>query len=272
MKHHPAACLFPMLDEEALAALSEDVKARGLLESIVLCDGAILDGRNRHAACERAGVQPRFVTWAGQGGSPTQYVLSTNLHRRHLTSSQRAMVAQEALPLLEEEGKQRMQQGGARGGATTKGVAIVPPPCEAPRKARDDAAKAANVSPRYVQDAKKVATEAPDLAQEVREGKKSLPQAVAEVKKRLPAPERPAPRFPTPQALGPVTNSWKLAAQEVASATQKLLRARPAAEGAVNEAYEEAARRIGEFVPWLIQHVEAAAMAENATQKDGSSE
>jgi len=47
-----------------------------------------LDGRNRLAACRIAKVKPRFVEWDGTG-SPLQWVISENLIRRHLTSSQR---------------------------------------------------------------------------------------------------------------------------------------------------------------------------------------
>jgi N6-adenosine-specific RNA methylase IME4 len=51
-------------------------------------------------------------------------------------------------------------------------------------KARDQAAAATNTNPRYVQDAKKLHDEAPDLFQQVREGGLTIPQAKREYVKR----------------------------------------------------------------------------------------
>ena len=57
---HPACKLFPKLGDVELRELADDIKATGLQNSIVLLDGQILDGRNRHVACKIANVKPRF--------------------------------------------------------------------------------------------------------------------------------------------------------------------------------------------------------------------
>jgi hypothetical protein len=93
---HPVADLFPMLADDELAELAADIKERGQLQPIVLdTDGRIIDGRNRLAACELAGVEPEFSTY--DGDDPGGYALAVNIARRHLTKGQQAMVAARAL-------------------------------------------------------------------------------------------------------------------------------------------------------------------------------
>src|SRR5262245_50075885 len=90
---HPLANVFPLLEGEPFAALVHDIPTQGLQEPIVLYRGSILDGRNRARACEEAGITPRYSEYAGD--DPLAYVVSKNLHRRHLSESQRAMIADE---------------------------------------------------------------------------------------------------------------------------------------------------------------------------------
>lgn len=88
---HPLADLFPLMSGDEFEGLVDDIKANGLRHPIVEMQGAILDGRNRHRACTAAGVALRSEEYTGT--DPLAFVLSANLHRRHLNESQRAMVA-----------------------------------------------------------------------------------------------------------------------------------------------------------------------------------
>lgn len=88
---HPLAELFPMLPEQEIREMADDICTNGLNHPIVLYEGKILDGRNRLAACQFGELEPSFVDYAGT--DPLGFVLSENLRRRHLSESQRAMVA-----------------------------------------------------------------------------------------------------------------------------------------------------------------------------------
>jgi hypothetical protein len=157
---HPLADIFPMLTGDRLHDLAQDIKDHGLLDAIVMHEDNILDGRGRYLACEMAGVEPKFENYIGD--DPVSYVVSHNLHRRHLTESQRAMVAARLADL----------QRGAN--QHSKGLPI------------GSAAKLMNVSDRSVARAKEVAHHGvPELVKAVEGGKLAV-SAAAEVS-RLPA-------------------------------------------------------------------------------------
>lgn len=90
---HPVADIFPPMGAREFDALCEDIRQHGLREPIWLHpDGSVIDGRHRLRACAREGVEPRFRTWDGDGAL-VAFVVSLNLHRRHLDEGQRALVA-----------------------------------------------------------------------------------------------------------------------------------------------------------------------------------
>jgi hypothetical protein len=88
---HPLADLFPALSGEAGHALAADIAAHGVREAIWLYQGQILDGRNRYNICRALVIACPTRDYTGD--DPLGFVVSMNLHRRHLTESQRALVA-----------------------------------------------------------------------------------------------------------------------------------------------------------------------------------
>jgi transcriptional regulator with XRE-family HTH domain len=89
---HPAAELFPLMSESELRELGEDIKAHGLVSSIVLHEGKLLDGRNRLDAMELVGILPGDIDGtivSNLDSDPYNYVVAANIHRRHLTDEQR---------------------------------------------------------------------------------------------------------------------------------------------------------------------------------------
>lgn len=116
MKVHPAADRFPMLGAEELRALADDIRTNGLIHPIVTFDGVLLDGRNRFAACNLAKVEPTFEALKACE-SPTNYIISANIKRRHLTPVQCAAMAVDPaiLDAHRAEAKARQSAAGARG-------------------------------------------------------------------------------------------------------------------------------------------------------------
>jgi len=180
---HPIANLFPLMQGDELNALALDIQQNGLREAIWLHpDGRIIDGRNRYRACQSVGIQPRFRTWDGNG-SLVSFVVSLNLHRRHLSSGQRAALAAKVLPMLEVEARKRQATSGPGVYGGKPLVEIFPQAVET-GKARNHAAELFNTNPRYVQDAKKLQQEAPDLFEKVRSGKITIQKAKKKMVKR----------------------------------------------------------------------------------------
>ena len=162
--HHPLAALFPLLDGDEFGALVVDIRAYGLRQKIILFEGMILDGRNRYAACLEAGIEPRFEVF--NGADPLAFVISLNLTRRHLSESQRAMVAAKIATLKDGQRSDLVQ-----------GLPI------------GRAAEMLNVGERSVARAKAVLDEGiPELATAIERGEISVCAAVEVA--RLPEPEQ----------------------------------------------------------------------------------
>lgn len=92
LKQHPLSAAFPAMSADDFSALVEDIKTNGQREPIMVLDGMVLDGWHRYSACEQLGIKAQTFTFPADK-DPVAFVLSHNLHRRHLTASQRAEAA-----------------------------------------------------------------------------------------------------------------------------------------------------------------------------------
>lgn len=158
---HVASVAFPLMTGVELDRLVEDIRRNGLHDDIVLIrEGkgkteSILDGRNRDRACMLANVKPRYTYY--EGDDPLGFVISSNLLRRHLNESQRALVAGRLAQLPAG----RPKKGGKSAGLS-----------------RDKAAKLLNVSARTVGSAKAVLDRGtPELVQAVERGDMAVDEA-----------------------------------------------------------------------------------------------
>lgn len=188
MNNHPIADVWPVMDEVKLAELAEDIKKNGQLVPVWLYEGKILDGRNRWAACKIAGVTPKTQEYTGD--EPTAFAVALNDRRRHMNKGSLAAVAAELEPYFAADAKRRQRDsGGDKKSAIARSVQEkIPEPIDATAKptpqAREEAAKSVGVNDRYVSDAKKVKTEAPEVFERLKAGKITLQDAKREVKKR----------------------------------------------------------------------------------------
>ena len=152
---HEYANIFPMLEGQELDALRVDIEANGQINKIILYQGKVLDGRNRYAVCMMLGIEPETIVYSGD--DPLGLVLSQNLHRRHLTESQRASAAAKIANIA---------HGGYRHGKSQDANLRLD------SMTQSEAARLMNVSERTITSAKKVLNEGtPELVEAMEQGK-----------------------------------------------------------------------------------------------------
>jgi len=166
LKYHKAADLFPLMVGDDFAALRKSIQKKGLQKPIEMLDGKVIDGRNRYRACRAEKKQAKTVKVNLNGLTPLEYVLVANLERRHLTASERAMVAARSVDMFKEQAKERQKAGQRKGGgdrrsakAKTASGGKKPKAIEGNGKAVTEAGEALGVSGDTVRKAKKVQDE-----------------------------------------------------------------------------------------------------------------
>ncbi len=165
MEFHSITNIFPMMSEEEFKDLVEDIRKHGLREPIWTWKEEIVDGRNRYLV---------------------EFIISLNLHRRHLSQSQKAMISENMLPFLEEEAKER-KLASLKQYANVQNIASDSQKFDSREgnkfldknvnKSTAHAAKMTGTNRQYVSDAKKIKQKAPEIAEKVVEGKLSIPEA-----------------------------------------------------------------------------------------------
>ncbi|MBU2321759.1 MAG: hypothetical protein KJ884_02245 [Gammaproteobacteria bacterium] len=175
MNAHPVTSLFPMLPDTELRELAESIKSNGLINPCVRMGDLLLDGRNRLAACALAGVEPRFIEYAGD--SPVAFILGANLARRHLDMGQKIALAVEIEPFFAEEARKR--QATSTGGRNPQLVVHVP---LAEPRSRDQAASLVGISGKLVSNAKAIKQADPERFEKVKAGTLSIARAKKEIK------------------------------------------------------------------------------------------
>jgi ParB-like chromosome segregation protein Spo0J len=153
-----------MMDEDALTALENDIKVNGQTHPVILWRGQIVDGRNRNAACIRAGIKPKTKSMEfADDAEAVRFIISTNIHRRHLTDEQRDQIGARLVT---------MQQGDpAKCGVTVTAAAAM-----------------VHSTPARIERARTIERADPKLAEQVISGEISKGKAMREIKARKETP------------------------------------------------------------------------------------
>lgn len=186
---HEIASIFPLLEGAEFEKLLNDVRVHGVREPICVFEGKILDGRNRYNAAKATGGSlPPVREFSGTRLQALEFVWSLNFARRHLNPSQAAVADAErnkfhnAYAAVREAAQERQQaklpSKGTQGFKKVHLGELIPP-----NKTRDTRAKVANTNPKYIDLADKLVAERPDIAEQVKQGKKTLTQVGREMKK-----------------------------------------------------------------------------------------
>lgn len=175
---HPAAEIFPLIEGEAFASFVEDIRTRGQEDPVVLDgQGRLLDGRNRARACQALGIDVKETRY--HGDDPVGFVVSHNMQRRHLTESQRAMVA--------------ARLANMRQGARTDLGSIDPKSAVS----TEDAAKTLNVSTASVKRAKTISRHGTDDEKKsVEDGQATVSKVAKTIRERRGTTKRTPPEKP----------------------------------------------------------------------------
>ena len=171
---HPLCILFPRMEGTEFDSLVADIKVNGQREPIIVHDGMILDGGNRYRACIEAGIEPQTMKFAG--GNIVSYVLSANLHRRHMTASQQATI----VAVATDWGK--AQKPGKSKTSESANISTL-----------DDRTKLSGAPKSTQRKADAVAKADPNLAVQVAQGKISLNKATKKVAPQLANKSDPIP-------------------------------------------------------------------------------
>jgi ParB-like chromosome segregation protein Spo0J len=198
---HPAAARLRSMTTEEYAALVESIREHGQQEPVVMHEGAILDGRHRWQACAELGIDPLTTVWAGACKTPTAFVGAMNIPRRHMTASERAAYAVEtqadiAKEIAEAERLRKAEAAKLQRPAGTTSFVSTPSrltECSEKeqthpdvkrahqRESRTLAAKAAGASTGYMSQAAVIKEHAPEIFDDVLQGKITIPKAKREL-------------------------------------------------------------------------------------------
>jgi N6-adenosine-specific RNA methylase IME4/ParB-like chromosome segregation protein Spo0J len=193
-----------MMDAKRYDELLADIREHGQREPITICDGMVLDGRNRYRACVDLGVDPATRNYQGD---PWALSWSLNGARRDLEDVRRALIKLRC----DEESERLRSAAIAAEGRRKKSEAVKArprddagrlkasplvdhsdPPVEKKHVAREARAAEAHVSSSTMARAEFIAKR-PEIAEKVVSGEIKPAEAIRQIKRERIEKEAPAP-------------------------------------------------------------------------------
>ena len=167
--------LIPPLNDHELTMLEESIVANGCESPLIVWNGVIVDGHNRHAICQKHNI-PFAVTEKefSSREDAMLWMLRNQLGRRNLNSYQRGELALKFEPLIASASKKRMLAG----------KAIDPPQnsAEGSGETRHQIAKIAGVSHDTIKKVKKLSESADEKTKgKLRRGEVTVHKAYTEL-------------------------------------------------------------------------------------------
>jgi len=218
-ENHPASALFPIMSPTDLKELADDIEKNGLREPIQLFDGKILDGRNRYLACKMRKIKPVFSILNGDCSSPVAFVASKNLFRRHLSVTQRSAIAVDVQEGLRDESHKR-QLSHLKHQANQSVASLGPIGPDDKERSVTTAARLMKVGETSIKRAARVKRDAPELFEQMKQGKSTIEAARRETAKRAGGKKR-FPSMSADKRIQGVLDSLEIKARAIGEFLQE---------------------------------------------------
>ena len=180
-ERHGLSALFLDMSVDEFNALKSDIEKNGFTDPVIVVhEDKILDGWHRYQIATELDILQQLDFTKLEGTDPVAFVVSKNLHRRHLTPSQRAQIVVEA-------------NTWATGKDNQHTVQKVNSP-NGPIKSEPQMAKDANVGKSTIKRAKAVSRAG--RSQEVISGEKSASAVIQEEREKQPEPPEMQEQLP----------------------------------------------------------------------------
>ncbi|MDE0314658.1 MAG: DNA N-6-adenine-methyltransferase [Candidatus Poribacteria bacterium] len=173
---HDLSSLFRDLTDNEYQELKNDIKNKGILnKEIIIYQNQILDGWHRYKIASELNLLDTIdFVQLPSSINPSDYVISQNIHRRHLTASQRAQIVVEVSEYRKKRGGDRKTQVFSSSKRNLKST--------------QQLAKTAQVGPASIDRAKQVSELG--RAQEVISGEKSAGEIIQQEREKREKAER----------------------------------------------------------------------------------